>query len=138
MNLIAKLIFLIGLAPGAFLPSAITDQLLAPPMKAATDGDQTETPGGERENPSEQPGSLHAASAYTAIRPASFPFTKGDLRAIQVLHERLLSNPFVRESRILVDRVHGHQALMQPDHCLAHRARVTSPAIAAQAPPSLQ
>ena len=135
MNAIATLVFLIGLAPGAFLPSAITEQLIAPPAKTAADRDTNEAP--STQDPTQgHSNSIHAGSSYTALRPASFPFTKGDLRAIQILHEQLLSHLFVSQPGIPVIQICGHQAIMQPDHCVAHKAVVTSPAISAQAPPA--
>lgn len=137
MNLIATLIILVGLAPGAVLPAELAGRFIIPVVNV-----QVPEENAPRDEGSPDTGpikaSLHAGTPYTAIRPAGFSLTKADLRAIQSIHELLETNLFDQGSVIRVNGVRGHQAIMQPDHCHAHQLHVTSPSRSAHAPPASQ
>jgi hypothetical protein len=85
MKVIWDVLLLVGLIPGTVLPSFLTDQLIAPAAISAEarEGDQSTETGPGSGSPSEDSdAAIGTPSVYSALRPATFPYSKGDLRSI--------------------------------------------------------
>lgn len=85
MKVVWDVLLLVGLFPGTVLPSFLTEQLIAPSSPQvdlhAIDPTGNES-SDESEGSNEPDATLGVPSVYSAIRPATFPYTKGDLRTI--------------------------------------------------------
>lgn len=85
MKVIWDVLLLVGLFPGTVLPSFLTDQLIAPTAISteSRESDQSTESGPRSGNPSEDSDAvIGTPSVYSALRPATFPYSKGDLRSI--------------------------------------------------------
>jgi hypothetical protein len=135
MKFLATIIFLIGMAPGAVLPLAIKEKLLSPPVCLEEEPGPPEGPVDTGNVPDTGEVSMHVGPAGSALRPSAFSFSKSDLRSIQFWHVQPPVLHYAARNVLPITWIRGHQAIMAPDHCVAHQSSVTFSPIASLAPP---
>lgn len=145
MKILLHLFLLVGMSPGAFLPSSITDQLIAPvatgdnePAESA----ETDSTSGNNDGSTssqESPSVLVVPSTYSAIRPPGLQFSKGDLRSTFSPHNMPLLGVLFRVELMPepIARLVQQSGLLELDFCDALDASINSPEICAHAPPTL-
>lgn len=144
MKMLLNLFLLVGMSPGTFLPSSITDQLIAPTAPqpksssdaAESDDDKNSSRGQDADPSQETSPVLVVPSMYSAIRPTGIQFTKSDFRTILTPVGSHASKFFLLFDFTTASRNGLHSRIMELDFCDAYSATVTSPEICAHAPPT--
>lgn len=139
MKTLLGLFLLFGMSPGSFLPSFLTDQLLAPVLNLGTKaGEQAdETAPAQSDDPSEPKDAQLVAMSYAAIRSTGFQVAKDQLRSIFTLKIQAIARFVQGVSASHPLSLPALARFLDTNFQIAQPPAEILPQIQAQAPPQL-